>query len=76
MNIVRDAGFLAACTTRRVVNRVGCDPFRLGRIGVGSEPCMVLAARLAGLFDEHVRAVLSRCELGVRSRLMRGASAH
>jgi peptidoglycan/xylan/chitin deacetylase (PgdA/CDA1 family) len=73
VSIVRDAGFLAACTTRRVSNRAGCDPFRLGRIGVGSEPCVMLAARLAGLFDEHVRTLLSRYELGVRPRLMRGS---
>ena len=73
VSIVRGSGFLAACTTRRVSNRAGCDPFRLGRIGVGSEPCVMLAARLAGLFDEQVRTLLSRYELGVRPRLMRAS---
>ena len=46
---VRDAGYLAACTTVRGSNRKGCDPFRLRRIGVGDEPALVLAARLGGL---------------------------
>jgi peptidoglycan/xylan/chitin deacetylase (PgdA/CDA1 family) len=57
-DLVREAGFAAACTTIRVSNRPGCDPFQLGRIGVGEEPCLMLAARLAGLFDEAVRAAL------------------
>ena len=49
---VREAGFVAACTTTRGSNRAGCDRFRLRRLGVGEEPCLMLAARLAGLFDE------------------------
>lgn len=65
VDIVRDAGFSAACTTKRVSNRPGCDPLRLGRIGVGREPSVMLAARIAGLFDERVRARLSRYGLGI-----------
>jgi peptidoglycan/xylan/chitin deacetylase (PgdA/CDA1 family) len=60
VDLVREAGFRAACTTIRAPNRPGCDLFRLGRIGVGDEPAMVLAARLAGLFDEAVRGRLRR----------------
>jgi peptidoglycan/xylan/chitin deacetylase (PgdA/CDA1 family) len=58
VRIVREAGFLAACTTVRASNRPGCDLLRLGRIGVGAEPCVVLAARLAGVLDDAVRARL------------------
>jgi peptidoglycan/xylan/chitin deacetylase (PgdA/CDA1 family) len=56
VRLVRDAGFTAACTTVRASNRRGADLFRLGRLGVGAEPCVVLAARLAGLLDDAVRA--------------------
>jgi peptidoglycan/xylan/chitin deacetylase (PgdA/CDA1 family) len=56
VRLVREAGFVAACTTVRASNRPGCDRLRLGRIGVGAEPSLVLAARLTGLFDDTVRA--------------------
>jgi len=52
---VRDAGFVAACTTVRGSNRSGCDRFTLRRLGVGEEPCLLLAARLGGLFDDPQR---------------------
>jgi peptidoglycan/xylan/chitin deacetylase (PgdA/CDA1 family) len=49
------AGFAVACTSVRGSNRPGCDPLRLRRIGVGSDPGFVLTARLAGLLDEEAR---------------------
>lgn len=55
VHIVRQAGFQAACTTRKGSNRPGCDPFVLHRIGIGSDPTWVVEARLSGLFDEQVR---------------------
>jgi peptidoglycan/xylan/chitin deacetylase (PgdA/CDA1 family) len=58
-DILRAGGFRAACTTLRGSNRPGCDPFTLRRVGVGAEPSFVLAARLAGAFDEEVRALLT-----------------
>jgi len=51
VEILRAAGFRAACTTVRGSNRPGCDPLRLRRIGVGSDPVFALAARLTGFFD-------------------------
>ena len=56
--IVRQAGYLAACTTRKGSNPPGCDRFALRRIGVGSDPTWVLEARLSGLFDEEVRNLI------------------
>jgi len=58
VEILRRAGFVAACTTLRGSNRPGCDLFQLKRIGVGADSESLLAARLAGLFDEAVRAYL------------------
>jgi len=55
VRIVRDAGFRSACTTVRGSNAGGCDLLRLARIGVGNEPTLVLAARLAGLLDDRIR---------------------
>ncbi len=52
---VRAAGFGIACCSVRGSNRPGCDPLRLRRIGIGSDPGCVLAARLSGLFDDEVR---------------------
>ena len=60
VSILQHAGFTAACTTSRGSNRPGCDLYRLRRIGVGAEPCFVLAARLAGVFDDGVRQRLPR----------------
>ncbi len=60
VEILRRAGFRAACTTRRGSNRPGCDRLTLKRIGIGSDPLAVLEARLAGLFDEKVRSWLGR----------------
>lgn len=56
VELVRRAGFTAACTTARGSNGTECDLFTLRRIGVGAEPPLVLAARLAGLFDDAMRA--------------------
>jgi peptidoglycan/xylan/chitin deacetylase (PgdA/CDA1 family) len=56
VRVLAAAGFVAACTTVRGSNRPGCDLLRLARIGVGAEPCIVLAARLAGALDDDVRA--------------------
>jgi peptidoglycan/xylan/chitin deacetylase (PgdA/CDA1 family) len=58
VRVLASAGFVAACTTVRGSNRPGCDLLRLARIGVGAEPCIVLAARLAGALDDTVRARL------------------
>jgi peptidoglycan/xylan/chitin deacetylase (PgdA/CDA1 family) len=55
VRILRDMGFAASCTTIRGPNAPGCDPLTLHRIGVGADPRPVLAARLAGLFDEGLR---------------------
>ena len=49
--LLRAAGFTAACTTIRGSNRPGCDPLRLRRLGIGSDPAFVVAARLSGLAD-------------------------
>ncbi len=55
-----DAGFRAACTTRRGSNRPGCERLELRRIGIGSDPAFVVEARLAGLFDEELRSRLGQ----------------
>jgi len=57
-SILRRTGFAAACTTLRGSNRPGCDLYQLKRIGVGADSEYFLDARLAGLFDEGVRAYL------------------
>jgi peptidoglycan/xylan/chitin deacetylase (PgdA/CDA1 family) len=56
--IVRQAGYQAACTTRKGSNRPDCDPLALRRIGIGSDPTWVIEARLSGLFDEQVRSLV------------------
>jgi len=61
--IVREAGFQAACTTRKGSNRAGCDSFALQRLGIGSDPTWVIEARLSGLFDEQVRSLLPKLSL-------------
>jgi peptidoglycan/xylan/chitin deacetylase (PgdA/CDA1 family) len=58
VEILLRSGFIAACTTLRGSNRPGCDLFQLRRIGIGADSESLLAARLAGLFDEAVRAYL------------------
>ena len=68
MHILREAGFAAACTTVRGSNAPSCDPLRLGRIGVGAEPCAVLAARLSGLLDETIRTRLHAWREHARAR--------
>lgn len=55
VDLVRAAGFEAACTTVRGSNRPGADPLILCRHGVGADPVFVLSARLAGLFDRQHR---------------------
>ncbi len=59
VEILRQAGFQAACTTRKGSNRPGCDPYELRRIGIGSDPTWVVDARLSGLFDERARRLFS-----------------
>ena len=54
------SGFVAAGTTIRGSNRTGADRFRLKRLGVGADSCLVLAARLGGLFDAGLRVPLGR----------------
>jgi peptidoglycan/xylan/chitin deacetylase (PgdA/CDA1 family) len=51
--VLREAGFRAACTTIRGSNRPGCDPLRLRRLGIGSDPAFVVAARMSGLADQE-----------------------
>ena len=53
--ILAAEGFQAACTTVRGPNYPGCDTLQLKRIGVGSDSCVVLNARLNGLFDDWSR---------------------
>jgi hypothetical protein len=55
LSILRSLGFEAACTTVRGSNAPGCEPLTLRRIGLGADPIPLLAARMAGLFDESVR---------------------
>jgi len=59
LEILRSEGFKAACTTIRGPNIPGCDPLQLKRIGVGADSCMLLEARLSGLFDDWLRRRLS-----------------
>ncbi len=68
VEILTRLGFAAACTTRRGSNRRGCPPMTLRRLGVGSDPLSMLEARLAGLFDEGVRAWLRRARPSRRNR--------
>ncbi|MEM7353670.1 MAG: polysaccharide deacetylase family protein [Acidobacteriota bacterium] len=60
LEIIGHLGFAAACTTRRGSNRSGCDLRTLQRLGIGSDSLAVVEARLAGLFDEAMRARLRR----------------
>lgn len=55
---LRDLGFRASCTTLRGSNVPGCDLMTLKRLGIGSDSNSLLAARLAGLFDEGLRRLL------------------
>ena len=55
LEIVESSGFEAACTTIRGPNLPGGDPYQLRRIGVGADSCMLLRARLSGLFDDWLR---------------------
>ena len=59
VSILSRAGLEAACTTRTGSNQPPCDSLELRRIGIGSDPTWVIDARLAGLFDEPVRRLLS-----------------
>jgi peptidoglycan/xylan/chitin deacetylase (PgdA/CDA1 family) len=58
IGVLDDNGFEAACTTARGPNRPGDDPFRLKRISVGSDSPALLSARLCGMLDDNVRALL------------------
>ncbi len=49
------SGFTVCCAMIRGSNRLGGDPLELRRIGVGHDPNFLLEARLAGLFDHHLR---------------------
>ena len=60
VEILGRLGFQAACTTRRGSNRPGCDRLTLKRLGIGSDSTAIVETRLAGLFDEEVRAWLRR----------------
>ena len=60
LQVLRDLDFLAACTTVRGSNTVGCELHTLRRVGIGSDTSRVLAARLAGLFDEGLRKMWRR----------------
>jgi peptidoglycan/xylan/chitin deacetylase (PgdA/CDA1 family) len=51
-DVLRATGFVASCTMVRGGNLPGCDLLRLRRIGIGSDPELVLGARLSGVFDE------------------------
>ncbi len=56
VEILERLGFAAACSTRRGSNAPGCQPLTLKRLGIGSDPLSLLDARLAGLFDQEIRA--------------------
>jgi len=58
MAILREAGFDLAVTTARGANHQNSDLLQLRRVSIGSDPNFVLAARLAGLFDEGIRSLL------------------
>lgn len=58
LEVLRRLGFAASVTTRRGSNRPGCDLFTLRRLGIGADSNSLLAARLAGLFDEGLRRFL------------------
>ncbi len=60
VDVLKQIGFHGACTTVRGSNRPGCDPYRLRRIGIGSDPTWVLEARLSGLFDDSARKLLPK----------------
>ena len=60
VEILDRLGFAAACTTRRGSNKPGCNRLTLRRLGIGSDSLAVVEARLAGLFDEAVRAWVQR----------------
>jgi len=56
VDLLKDHGFEAACTTIRGINRPGADLFRLRRIGVGADSTSLLELRLSGLLDPiHAR---------------------
>lgn len=55
LDVLRRLGFTASVTTERGSNMPGCDLFTLRRLGIGSDSDSLLAARLAGLFDEGLR---------------------
>lgn len=57
LEILCKSGFAAACTTLRL-KPTGMGSLQLKRIGVGGDSESLLAVRLAGLFDEAVRARL------------------
>jgi peptidoglycan/xylan/chitin deacetylase (PgdA/CDA1 family) len=47
MNLARDAGYTAACTTIQGINRAGTNPLALLRIGVQDDPPAVFAFKLS-----------------------------
>lgn len=55
LEILQRLGFRASCTTVRGSNRPGCDLFTLRRLGIGADSTSLLAARLAGFFDQGLR---------------------
>ena len=55
LDLLREMGFKACCTTVRGSKRSGCDLLSLRRIGVGRDSTRVLSARLSGLFDDEAR---------------------
>ncbi len=60
VEIVQRLGFKAACTTRRGSNPPDGNPYSLRRLGIGSDSNAIVDARLAGLFDEPMRARLRK----------------
>lgn len=58
LEILQRLGFTACCTTQRGSNRPGDPLLTLRRLGVGADSTTVLAARLAGLFDQGMRRFL------------------
>jgi peptidoglycan/xylan/chitin deacetylase (PgdA/CDA1 family) len=50
MDLAREAGYEAACTTVRGINRAGADPLALLRVGVQDDPPAVFAFKLSRFF--------------------------
>ena len=51
IHLLRDNGFIAACSAIHGINRQGDDPYRIKRTAMISEPIEAFSLRTAGLFE-------------------------